>query len=46
VGVLAVLIRTYSIWTAGFMFALLVMNAFNPIIDITVSAVAARRKSG
>lgn len=44
-GVLAVLIRTFSIWTAGFMFALLLMNAFNPIVDVAVNGLKARRKT-
>jgi Na+-transporting NADH:ubiquinone oxidoreductase subunit B len=41
VGVLTVLIRTFSIWSGGVMFAILLGNMFNPIIDYYVK----RRKS-
>lgn len=45
VGIMATVIRTFGIWVAGFMFSLLLMNAFAPITDIAVNAVAARRKA-
>lgn len=42
VGVLTVLIRTFSIWHEGVMFAILLGNMFNPILDYYVK----QRKAG
>jgi len=42
IGLLTALIRTFSVWPEGVMFAILLANTFGPIIDFAVKA----RKSG
>ena len=42
VGVVTVLIRTFSIWSGGVMFAILLGNMFNPIIDYYVKQAKSR----
>jgi Na+-transporting NADH:ubiquinone oxidoreductase subunit B len=43
VGVVTVLIRTFSIWSGGVMFAILLGNMFNPIVDYYVKRAKSRR---
>lgn len=45
VGVLTILIRTFSIWTAGAMFATLIGNMFVSLIDYSVTSLKARKKA-
>ena len=44
VGALISLIRTFSIWSEGVMFAILLGNMFNPILDYYIKQRKARRK--
>jgi Na+-transporting NADH:ubiquinone oxidoreductase subunit B len=43
-GCLGVLIRTFSVWPAGNMFAVILCNVFGPTIDHAVNAVKTARK--
>jgi Na+-transporting NADH:ubiquinone oxidoreductase subunit B len=45
IGALTVLIRTFSIWAEGMMFAILLGNMFAPIIDYYVKQARGRRKA-
>jgi len=45
VGALIPVIRTFSIWSEGVMFAILLGNMFNPILDYYIKQRKARRKS-
>jgi Na+-transporting NADH:ubiquinone oxidoreductase subunit B len=45
VGALTVLIRTFSIWPEGTMFAILLGNTFAPIIDHLIRQRAAKKKA-
>jgi Na+-transporting NADH:ubiquinone oxidoreductase subunit B len=45
VGVLTVLIRTFSLWPEGTMFAILLGNTFAPIVDHVVRQRAAKKKA-
>jgi len=45
VGALTVLIRTFSIWPEGVMFAILLGNTFAPIIDHLIRQRAAKKKA-
>lgn len=42
IGLLAVVIRSFSIFTEGIMFAILIANTFVPLIDRQVKQLAAR----
>ena len=44
IGLLAVVIRNFSIFTEGIMFAILIANTFAPLIERQVKALAARKK--
>ena len=44
IGLLAVVIRQYSLFTEGIMFAILIANAFVPLIDRQVNQIKARKK--
>ncbi len=44
IGVLALVIRTYSLFTEGIMFAILIANAFVPLIDRHVKSWQSRKK--
>ena len=44
IGVLAVIIRSFSIFTEGIMFAIRIANTFAPLIERQVKALAARKK--
>lgn len=44
IGVIAIVIRSFSIFTEGIMFAILVANTFAPLIDRQVKAFTARKK--
>jgi Na+-transporting NADH:ubiquinone oxidoreductase subunit B len=44
IGLIAVVIRQYSLFTEGIMFAILVANVFAPLIDRQVKQLAARKK--
>lgn len=44
IGVIAIVIRSFSIFTEGIMFAILVANTFAPLIDRQVKALIARKK--
>ena len=44
VGALLMLIRTWSQWVAGAMFALLLGNMFAPLIDYVVTVLKKKRK--
>jgi Na+-transporting NADH:ubiquinone oxidoreductase subunit B len=45
-GLLVVTIRTWSVWPAGTMFAVLLANVFGPIVDHVVRVVAGRKEPG
>ena len=45
IGVLAVVIRTFSIFTEGIMFAILIANMFAPLIDRQLRELAQRRQA-
>lgn len=45
IGTLTVIIRTFSVWPEGFMFAILLANMFGPITDFCVTAWPLRRKA-
>jgi len=38
IGVITVIIRTFSLFTEGVMFAILIMNSFVPLLDITMKS--------
>jgi Na+-transporting NADH:ubiquinone oxidoreductase subunit B len=44
IGTLTVIIRTFSVWPEGFMFALLLANMFGPITDFLATEWQTRRK--
>ena len=44
IGLTAVIIRQFSLFTEGIMFAILVANAFGPLIDRQVRQLSERRK--
>jgi Na+-transporting NADH:ubiquinone oxidoreductase subunit B len=44
IGVLTIIIRTFSVWPEGIMFAILLANMFAPITDIAVKGWKARKK--
>ena len=44
VGVMTVLIRIYSGWAEGLMFAVLIGNMFNPIMDYTIKEIQKNQK--
>ena len=44
IGLLAVVIRSFSIFTEGIMFAILIANTFAPLIDRQIKAFAAAKK--
>jgi Na+-transporting NADH:ubiquinone oxidoreductase subunit B len=46
IGVLTVLIRTFSIWKEGVMFAILLGNMFNPILDYYIKQRKAKKEQG
>jgi Na+-transporting NADH:ubiquinone oxidoreductase subunit B len=46
IGVLTVLIRTFSIWNEGVMFAILLGNMFNPILDYYIKQRKAKKGEG
>jgi Na+-transporting NADH:ubiquinone oxidoreductase subunit B len=46
IGVLTVLIRTFSIWKEGVMFAILLGNMFNPILDYYIKQRKAKKEEG
>jgi len=43
IAILAVLIRTYSLFSGGLMFAILLGNMFGPLMDVGVRALDAKR---
>ncbi|MBN2640998.1 MAG: RnfABCDGE type electron transport complex subunit D [Victivallales bacterium] len=44
IGVLTVVIRTFSIWAEGAMFAILLGNMFAPLIDYAVNEIKSKKK--
>ena len=46
IGVVAMIIRAFSIFTEGVMFAILIVNAFVPLIDRNIKILNDRRKAG
>ncbi len=46
IGVVAMIIRAFSIFTEGIMFAILIVNAFVPLIDRNIKILNDRRKAG
>ena len=46
IGLLTVIIRVFSVWPEGMMFAILLGNMFAPIMDISIKAYQGRVKSG
>ena len=44
IGVVAVIIRQYSLFTEGIMFAILIANAFVPLLERQIRQWAARKK--
>ena len=46
IGICSVVIRNFSIFNGGLMFAILIGNMFAPILDYVVRARAAARKAG
>ncbi len=46
IGALTVVIRMFSVWAEGMMFAILLGNMFAPITDYAVNAIKRKRKGG
>ncbi len=46
IGIVAMAIRAFSLFTEGVMFAILIVNAFVPLIDRNIKLLKARRKAG
>jgi len=46
IGVIAIIIRAFSNFTGGVMFAILIVNAFVPLIDRNIKILNDRRKTG
>jgi Na+-transporting NADH:ubiquinone oxidoreductase subunit B len=44
IGILTVIIRTFSIWAEGVMFAVLLANMFAPVIDLTAKTIGKKAK--
>ncbi|MBN1900206.1 RnfABCDGE type electron transport complex subunit D [Candidatus Sumerlaeota bacterium] len=44
-GALVVIIRTFSVWREGTMFAVLLANVFAPIMDLAIREIQAKRKA-
>lgn len=45
IGSLTIIIRQFSVWAEGFMFAILLANMFGPIIDYTIREMTKKRKN-
>jgi Na+-transporting NADH:ubiquinone oxidoreductase subunit B len=45
-GVLIVILRAFSNFSEGVMFSVLIMNAFVPLLDLTVRRFQAKKKKG
>ncbi|MDD2375091.1 MAG: RnfABCDGE type electron transport complex subunit D [Eubacteriales bacterium] len=46
IGVVAIIIRSFSLFTEGIMFAILIVNAFVPLIDRNIKIIKDRKKAG
>ena len=46
IGVVAMVIRAFSLFTEGIMFAILIVNAFVPLLDRNIKMLNDRRKAG
>lgn len=46
IGIVAIIIRSFSLFTEGIMFAILVVNAFVPLIDRNIKIIKDRKKAG
>ena len=44
IGILTVLIRTFSIWPEGITFAILLANMFAPLLDTLIKGAKAKKK--
>jgi Na+-transporting NADH:ubiquinone oxidoreductase subunit B len=44
-GILVVIIRTFSVWREGTMFAVLLVNVFAPIMDLAIREIQQKRKA-
>lgn len=46
IGIVAIIIRSFSLFTEGIMFAILIVNAFVPLIDRNIKIIKDRKKAG
>ena len=46
IGIIAMIIRAFSLFTEGVMFAILIANAFVPLIDRNIKSLSDKRKAG
>lgn len=46
IGIVAIIIRAFALFTEGVMFAILIVNAFVPLIDRNIKILKDRRKAG
>ena len=46
IGIVAMIIRAFSLFTEGVMFAILIVNAFAPLIDRNVKSLKDKKKAG
>jgi len=46
IGIIAIIIRAFSLFTEGIMFAILIVNAFVPLIDRNIKILKDRKASG
>jgi Na+-transporting NADH:ubiquinone oxidoreductase subunit B len=46
IGIVAMIIRAFSLFTEGVMFAILIVNAFAPLIDRNIKSLKDKKKAG